>query len=149
MDLSLPGMDGWEVTSRLKGDSRTRHLKVIALTAHALDGERERAAAAGCEGFITKPCLLDELIERVRGLLALPPAPESERPSYSVSLCLHAARGVVRGEQAGPALVLDHDVAAETRRQGQCIAQRVIVCRRSDVIAGPASCVVHVDRHAP
>jgi two-component system cell cycle response regulator DivK len=51
MDLSLPGLDGWEVASRLKADQRTQHVPIIALTAHALDGERERAEKAGCNGF--------------------------------------------------------------------------------------------------
>lgn len=70
MDLSLPGLDGWEVTARLKQAPRTKHLRIIALTAHALDGERERAERAGCDGFISKPCLPDELIARVSGFLA-------------------------------------------------------------------------------
>lgn len=70
MDLSLPGIDGWEVTTRLKEAPRTKHLRIIALTAHALDGERERAEQAGCDGFISKPCLPDELLARVAGFLA-------------------------------------------------------------------------------
>lgn len=70
MDLSLPGMDGWEVTARLKKDSRTRHIPIIALTAHALQEERERAEQAGCDGFLAKPCLPDELLEEVKRVLA-------------------------------------------------------------------------------
>jgi two-component system, cell cycle response regulator DivK len=70
MDLSLPGMDGWEVTSRLKKDGRTRHIPIIALTAHALQEERERAEKAGCDGFLAKPCLPDELLAEVRRVLA-------------------------------------------------------------------------------
>jgi CheY-like chemotaxis protein len=70
MDLSLPGMDGWEVTSRLKKDTRTLHIPIIALTAHALHEERERAERAGCDGFLAKPCLPDELLAEVRRVLA-------------------------------------------------------------------------------
>jgi two-component system cell cycle response regulator DivK len=70
MDLSLPGMDGWEVTSRLKKDARTKHIPIIALTAHALTEERERAEQAGCDGFLAKPCLPDELLEEVRRVLS-------------------------------------------------------------------------------
>jgi two-component system, cell cycle response regulator DivK len=70
MDLSLPGMDGWEVTSRLKKDSRTKHIPIIALTAHALTEERERAEQAGCDGFLAKPCLPDELLTEVKRVLA-------------------------------------------------------------------------------
>jgi two-component system, cell cycle response regulator DivK len=69
MDLSLPGIDGWEATSRLKSDDETKHLRVIALTAHALKDEQERAMHVGCDGFITKPCLPDELITKVRQFL--------------------------------------------------------------------------------
>lgn len=56
MDLSLPGMDGWEATRRLKADASTRKIPVIALTGHALSGSDEHARAAGCDAFLTKPC---------------------------------------------------------------------------------------------
>lgn len=56
MDLSLPGMDGWEATRRLKSDAATRLIPVIALTGHALSGSDEHARAAGCDAFLTKPC---------------------------------------------------------------------------------------------
>jgi CheY-like chemotaxis protein len=55
MDLRLPGMDGYAVTKALKGDDRTRQIPVIALTAFAMEGDREKALAAGCDGYITKP----------------------------------------------------------------------------------------------
>ncbi len=71
MDLSLPGLDGWEVTRRLKADPRTAHIPVIALTAHALGSEAQRAHEAGCASFITKPCLPDALVVEVRRVLAL------------------------------------------------------------------------------
>ena len=69
MDLSLPGMDGWEATRRLKADATTRHIPVIALTGHALSGSDEHARAAGCDAFLTKPCDPEELaatIDRLR-----------------------------------------------------------------------------------
>ena len=69
MDLSLPGIDGWEVTARLKKDARTRHIPIVALTAHALQEERERAERAGCDAFVAKPCLPEELLAEVQRLL--------------------------------------------------------------------------------
>lgn len=65
MDLSLPSLDGWEATRRLKADPETAPIRVVALSAHALAAEAERAAAAGCEGFIAKPCLPEELLAEV------------------------------------------------------------------------------------
>lgn len=70
MDLSLPGMDGWEATRRLKADSRTRHIPVLALTGHALAGAAERARAAGCDAFVVRPCLPDELLREAARLLS-------------------------------------------------------------------------------
>jgi two-component system cell cycle response regulator DivK len=69
MDLSLPGIDGWEVTARLKKDARTQHIPIVALTAHALREERDRAERAGCDAFVAKPCLPDELLAEVQRLL--------------------------------------------------------------------------------
>jgi two-component system cell cycle response regulator DivK len=71
MDLSLPGMDGWEATRQLKGDERTRHIPVVALTGHALAGASEGAKRAGCDSFVTKPCLPDDLVVEVRRMLSL------------------------------------------------------------------------------
>lgn len=65
MDLSLPVMDGWEATRRLRADPATRHLHVIALTAHAMRGDRERALDAGCDAFQTKPIDLDQLVTQI------------------------------------------------------------------------------------
>jgi CheY-like chemotaxis protein len=72
MDLSMPGMDGWEATRLLKGDERTKHIPVIALTGHALNGFLESAKLAGCDAFVTKPCLPDTLVEEVRRVLRAP-----------------------------------------------------------------------------
>lgn len=69
MDLSLPRLDGWEATRRLKKDARTRHIPVIALTGHALAGHSEGAADAGCDSFLTKPCLPDRMVEEVKRIL--------------------------------------------------------------------------------
>jgi CheY-like chemotaxis protein len=69
MDLSLPGMDGWEATKRLKADERTRRIPIVALTAHALAGASEGAKKAGCDAFVTKPCLPDDLVVEVRRML--------------------------------------------------------------------------------
>jgi len=71
MDLSLPGMDGWEATRQLKADDRTRHIPVVALTGHALAGASEGAKKAGCDSFVTKPCLPDDLVVEVRRMLNL------------------------------------------------------------------------------
>ncbi len=70
MDLSMPGMDGWEATRRLKADRRTKDIPVIALTGHALTGFSESAKQAGCDAFVTKPCLPDTLVGEVRRVLA-------------------------------------------------------------------------------
>jgi two-component system cell cycle response regulator DivK len=69
MDLSLPGMDGWEATRQLKSDDRTKHIPVVALTGHALAGASDGARKAGCDSFVTKPCLPDDLVVEVRRML--------------------------------------------------------------------------------
>lgn len=69
MDLSLPGIDGWEATRRLKRDPRTRATVVIALTGHALAGHSQTAMDAGCDGFLAKPCLPDALVAKIRQTL--------------------------------------------------------------------------------
>jgi two-component system, cell cycle response regulator DivK len=70
MDLELPGIDGWEATRRLKGNPATRDIPIVALSAHALAGSREKALAAGCDEFDTKPIEFDRLLATVRRLLA-------------------------------------------------------------------------------
>jgi two-component system cell cycle response regulator DivK len=69
MDLSLPVMDGWEATRRLKADPRTAHIPVVALTGHALAGISEGAMKAGCDAFVTKPCLPEDLVKEIRKVL--------------------------------------------------------------------------------
>lgn len=70
MDLSLPGLDGWEATKRLKSDERTKTIPVIALTAHALASAHDKAMAAGCDSVVTKPCVPRDLETEVRRQLA-------------------------------------------------------------------------------
>jgi CheY-like chemotaxis protein len=69
MDLSLPVMDGWEATRRLKAAPETRHIPLIALTAHAMTGDREKALEAGCDDFDTKPVELARLLGKIYALL--------------------------------------------------------------------------------
>ena len=70
MDLSLPQLDGWEATKRLKGDDRTKTIPIIALTAHALASAHDKAKAAGCDSVVTKPCVPKDLEAEVRRQLA-------------------------------------------------------------------------------
>ena len=69
MDMSLPIIDGWEASRRLKADDATRGVPVIALTAHAMSGDREKAIEAGCDDYDTKPVELDRLIGKIERLL--------------------------------------------------------------------------------
>ena len=69
MDLALPRMDGWEATRRLKNDPLTKHIPIVALTGHALAGHAEGAREAGCDAFVTKPCLPDALVAEIKRLL--------------------------------------------------------------------------------
>ena len=68
MDLSLPVLDGWEATRRIKAAPETRHIPVMALTAHAMAGDREKAMAAGCDDFDTKPVELPRLLGKIQTL---------------------------------------------------------------------------------
>jgi two-component system, cell cycle response regulator DivK len=77
MDLSLPGIDGWEATRLLKADPATRRLPIVALSAHAMAADRERALAAGCDGFIAKPCLPPDLVLQIAACLKLQRQPDS------------------------------------------------------------------------
>ena len=72
MDLSLPVMDGWEATRRLKADRRTHEIPVVALTGHAMQGHSKGAIEAGCDSFVAKPCLPDQLVAEIRKMLSTP-----------------------------------------------------------------------------
>ena len=80
MDLSLPGMDGWEATRRLKSDPRTQHARIVAVTGNALKGHSRSALEAGCDAFVTKPCLPEELVRHLRELLEVPSANARSKP---------------------------------------------------------------------
>jgi len=84
MDLALPRMDGWEATRRLKSDPRTQHIPIVALTGHALAGHAEGARQAGCDSFVTKPCLPDALLAEIQRMLSARaetgPAKKASRP---------------------------------------------------------------------
>jgi len=69
MDMSLPVLDGWEATRRIKADAATKHIPVIALTAHAMAQDKEKALAAGCDDFDTKPVDLPRLISKIKALV--------------------------------------------------------------------------------
>ena len=75
MDLNLPEIDGWEAARRLKADPKTRDIPIIALSAHAMAGDREKALATGCDDFDTKPIEFDRLLAKIEQALAtqLPP----------------------------------------------------------------------------
>jgi CheY-like chemotaxis protein len=76
MDMSLPGVDGWEATRQLKAEPGTRGIPVIALTAHAMAGDRQKALSAGCDDFDTKPVELPRLLTKIQALLQRPrPSP--------------------------------------------------------------------------
>jgi two-component system cell cycle response regulator DivK len=69
MDASMPVLDGWQATRELKANPATMHIPVLALTAHAFEDARREARSVGCDGFVTKPCLPDDLVVKVRAAL--------------------------------------------------------------------------------
>ena len=73
LDMSLPEIDGWEVARTLKDSETTRTIPIIALTAHAMSGDREKAIGAGCDDYHTKPAELTKLLSQIQGILKNPP----------------------------------------------------------------------------
>jgi two-component system cell cycle response regulator DivK len=69
MDASMPVLDGWQATRELKSNPSTQHIPILALTAHAFEDARREAQDVGCDGFVTKPCLPDDLVVKVRAAL--------------------------------------------------------------------------------
>jgi two-component system cell cycle response regulator DivK len=74
MDMSLPVLNGWEATRRIRADARTKHIPVIALTAHAMQGDERKAKEAGCDDYDTKPIELPRLLEKMERLLGRSPS---------------------------------------------------------------------------
>ena len=72
MDVSLPKMDGWEATRRIKADEETRQIPIIAVTAHALDDDREKATQVGCDGYLAKPVAPRRVVEEVERFIGKP-----------------------------------------------------------------------------
>lgn len=81
LDMSLPGIDGWEVTAELKRNAATKHIPIVALTAHALQTERQRTERAGCDGFLAKPCAPPDLLAEIARLLGPRKASGGSSPS--------------------------------------------------------------------
>lgn len=86
MDLSLPGMDGWEATRILKSAKETQHIKIIAVTGHALEGTAKGAHDAGCDGFLSKPCLPETLEAEVKRMLESSRAAKSKGTTRTKSI---------------------------------------------------------------
>jgi CheY-like chemotaxis protein len=85
MDLSLPGMDGWEATRQLKADARTKSIPVVGRTGPPRAGASEGARKAGCDSFVTKPCLPDDLVVEVRRMLGMAPAEQGAGKTDNVT----------------------------------------------------------------
>ena len=81
MDVSLPVMDGWEASRRIKGDPATAAIPIIALTAHAMTSDRDKSLKAGCNDYDTKPVELPRLLGKIEDLLKNPPAPPASPPA--------------------------------------------------------------------
>jgi CheY-like chemotaxis protein len=90
MDLSLPELDGWEATRQLKNDPRTSHIPIVALTGHALADHSREAREAGCDAFLTKPCLPEVLVVEIRKMLDRRPpsagSPDSDKRTFSPTI---------------------------------------------------------------
>jgi CheY-like chemotaxis protein len=84
VDLSMPIMDGWELIKRVQAEPRTAHLPLIALTAHAMVGDEERVMAAGFSGYVSKPFIIESLIDTIKKCLSATPTPAPAPPSANL-----------------------------------------------------------------
>lgn len=91
LDLSMPKMDGWELHKRIKSDPRTQHIPVIALTAHAMNGDKERALQAGFDGYLTKPISIPNFLKDLRAALQHETAPRMSPVLVSNSIIVVSA----------------------------------------------------------
>lgn len=110
MDLTLPRLDGWEAVRRLKADPATKCIPVLALTAHAFAADAEQARAVGCDGYLSKPCLPEDLVRAIKALIKRRPA-APPRPARSARTA--GPRIVKPGETRVPADQLDGDPASD------------------------------------
>lgn len=85
MDISIPKIDGWEATRRLKGEESTRHIPIVALTAHALEEDRQKAELAGCDGYLAKPVEPRRVVQEVERFLGPARPEEGSSESSDVS----------------------------------------------------------------
>src|SRR5262249_34851278 len=119
MDLEMPAVDGWEAARRLKGNSQTRDIPIIALSAHALAGEREKAIATGCEEFDTKPIEFDRLVATVRRVLdGRKRATRESRIRRSARKCGRAAASGARSPRHKDPPTTVHQIRRVVRRGG-------------------------------
>lgn len=126
MDMSLPGIDGWEATRRLKADAATRGVPVIALTAHAMSDDRAKALAAGCDDFDTKPVDLERLLGKIHRLLQAPPPAQAPAPAPVVVLTLPAVLQSLPAMQAAlDTLCTQQGVACAVRDELQVVLDEV------------------------
>ena len=159
MDLNLPEIDGWEATRRLKADPSTCEIPIIALTAHAMAGDREKALATGCDDFDTKPVEFDRLLanrtgtgqkdrragaRRLSGLRELTSAyPRSCRSNWAATLRYRLRRRVCANRILAQDSVYDAvtkrlaDTAEDRRRPGAPLRRRVLPGNSQSMLSGP------------
>ncbi len=129
MDMSLPGIDGWEATRRLKADAATRMLPVIALTAHAMSDDRAKAVAAGCDDFDTKPVDLERLLGKIDSLLRVLPG-QGQTPQGPATAG-HAPPGPP--PQDAPSWAIELRLPAEARSLPPLLAALDDLCTRAAI----------------
>ena len=115
MDMSLPVLDGWEAARRIKGAPETRHVPIVALTAHAMAGDREQALAAGCDDFDTKPVELESLLAKIELLLAVGAAATPAQPAAAPARRLTIEQATLAHLPSLRAFVAESCAGAELR----------------------------------